>query len=117
MKVEDFKSISIQGEGEYRLVREQDLRRLLNAAREEDPPPIPTTVGELVKLHRKIANLSLRRLGSEISIDHSHIHKIENGKVKRPRDNILDAMAQFFGQDFRAELENMRTSSATDEHI
>jgi hypothetical protein len=107
MDISKFKLVSVEGEGDFRLVREIDLERLIAAATRIEPQPIPETLGALIHLYRTEHRLSLRGLGEKINVDHAHIHKIEKGKIPTPRAEVLAALGGLFGEQFLREIRHL----------
>lgn len=74
-----------------------------------------TKFGKQVRYDRETANLTVRELAKEASIDYSYVSKIENGKAtSRLSKDVVKALAQALNAD---ELEYFRLSGLLPETL
>lgn len=58
------------------------------------------TIGERLKNERLNLRLSLNYIEEEIGINAAYIHRIEEGKVKKPSMKIIKCICDFYKLDF-----------------
>lgn len=73
---------------------------------EKDPiDDLPSSLGELIRKQRQLAELPMRQLASMVGISNPYLSQIENG-LRAPSEQVLDNIARSLGlspEDLRVE--------------
>lgn len=59
------------------------------------------SIGEELKIQRKVKGLSLREVESAIGISNAYLSQLETGKIKKPSFFILNKLAGFYNIDLK----------------
>lgn len=68
---------------------------------------LPSSLGELIRKQRQLAELPMRQLASMVGISNPYLSQIENG-LRAPSEQVLDNIARSLGlspEDLRVEDE------------
>ena len=107
MRPEDFPQISVDRPGSFRVVPDETLRSVLNAASWVLALNIPSSgleaLGFALRYFRTQKDLSLRDLSEATGVHRDRISQAEEGVSKRgPQPETLGRLAVVLGDDFRA---------------
>jgi transcriptional regulator with XRE-family HTH domain len=73
--------------------------------------PFPTSLGEIIRKQREIAELPLRQLASMAKISNPYLSQIEHG-LREPSEQVLEAIARSLQVSADDLLDSVRAASA-----
>jgi transcriptional regulator with XRE-family HTH domain len=75
--------------------------------------PFPTSLGEIIRKQREIAELPLRQLASMSKISNPYLSQIEHG-LREPSEQVLEAIARSLQVSADDLLDSVRTTDGND---
>ena len=100
-KVSDAKGFALIRSRE----REEPTTRLDVVSAKDPVDDLPSSLGELIRKQRQLAELPMRQLASMVGISNPYLSQIENG-LRAPSEQVLDSIARSLGlspEDLRVE--------------
>ncbi len=64
------------------------------------PPLVDVSIGYLIRQHRIKLGLGQKEFGRRIGSGQKHVDKVENGKIKTPKDKFIRNSIKELGDDF-----------------